>query len=105
MDGRFFPFGNSPNRPNPLVQALWLVLGVAVLVGLVLIGTIVLLAVVGLAVIAFLGFKLRAWWLRRGPPGGGPGPGGGRAKGVRYIEGEYEVIDSDAERRRSGERR
>jgi uncharacterized iron-regulated membrane protein len=65
MDGRFFPFGNSRNRPNPLVQALWLVLGVAVLVGLVLIGTIVFLAVVGLAVSAFLGFKLRAWWLRR----------------------------------------
>jgi hypothetical protein len=104
MDGRFFPFGNSLKRPNPLVQALWLVLGVAVLVGAVLIGTIVLLTVVGLAVIAFVGFKLRAWWLRRGPPGGGPGPGG-PAKGVRYIEGEYEVIDSDAERRRSGERR
>jgi hypothetical protein len=104
MDGGFFPFGNSGQRPSPLVQALWLVLAVAALVGLVLIGTIVLLAVVGLAAIAFLGLKLRAWWLRRGPPGGGRGPGR-PAKGVRYIEGQYEVIDSDAARRRSGERR
>src|SRR5690348_15399227 len=104
MDGRFLPFGNSTHRPNPLVQALGVVLVAAAPVGAVLLGTLVVLAVVGLAAIAFLGFKVRAWWRRRGPPGGGSGPGR-PAKGVGYIEGEYEVIDSDTERRRTGERR
>lgn len=102
MNGRSFSFGNSG---NPLVQVLSLVVFAVVLVGAVILGAFVLAAILGLAVIAFIGFKLRAWWLRRGPPGGGSGPGR-PAKGVRYIEGEYEVIDSDdAERRRSGERR
>ena len=75
-----------------------------VLVGAVILGAFVLAVVLGLAVIAFIGFKLRAWWLRRGPPGSGPGPGG-PAKGIRYIEGEYEVIDTDAERRGRDQRR
>jgi hypothetical protein len=101
MNGRLFSFGNSS---HPLVQALWLLVFAAVLVGVVVLGAFVLAAVLGLAVIAFIVFKLRAWWLRRGPPGSGPGPGG-PAKGVRYIEGEYEVIDADAERRRSDQRR
>jgi len=75
-----------------------------VLVGAVILGAFVLAVVLGLAVIAFIGFKVRAWWLRRGPPGSGPGPGG-PAKGIRYIEGEYEVIDTDAERRGRDQRR
>ena len=104
MNGRSFSFGNAG---NPLVQALWLlVLGLA-LVGAFIVGAFVLMAIVGLGVITFLGFKLRGWWLRRGsrggPPGSGAGPGG-PAKGIRYIEAEYEVIDSD-ERRRREERR
>ena len=94
---------------NPLAQALSLLVLAVVLVGAVIMGAFVLLAFLGLAVIAFLGFKVRAWWLRRrgGSPGdGGAGPGR-PAKGIRYIEGEYEVIDADAEaeRRRSSERR
>ena len=102
MNGRSFSFGNSG---NPLVQVLSLLVFAVVLVGAVILGAFVLAVILGLAVIAFIGFKLRAWWLRRGPPGGGSGPGR-PAKGVRYIEGEYEVMDSDhAERRRSGERR
>jgi len=75
-----------------------------VLVGAVILGAFVLAVVLGLAVLAFIGFKVRAWWLRRGPPGSGPGPGG-PAKGIRYIEGEYEVIDTDAERRGRDQRR
>jgi hypothetical protein len=101
MNGRSFSFGNSG---NPLAQALSLLVFGVVLVGAVILGAFVLAAVVGVAVIAFIGFKVRAWWLRRGPRGGA-GPGS-QAQDVRYIEGEYEVIDADdAERRRSGERR
>jgi hypothetical protein len=106
MNGRSFSFGNSG---NPLVQALWLLVFALALAGVFIVGAFVLMAIVGLAVITFLGFQLRGWWLRRrsggGPPGGGSGPGG-PAKGIRYIEAEYEVIDSDAsERRRREERR
>lgn len=105
MNGRYLPFGNSG---NPLAQiASLLVLG-AVLAVAVIMGAFVLMAIVGLAAIAFLGFSIRGWWLRRkfggrGPTGGGPGR---PAKGIRYIEGEYEVVDADAEaKRRSRERR
>ena len=106
MSGRSFSFGNSG---HPLVQALSLLVLAVVFVGAVIMGAFVLMALLGLGVLAFLGYRLRSWWLRRrggrGPDGRGPGPG--RAKGIRYIEGEYEVIDADAdaERRRSDERR
>ncbi|HEY3515894.1 MAG TPA: hypothetical protein VGL98_02520 [Gammaproteobacteria bacterium] len=108
MNGRYLPFGNSR---SPLAQALSLVGLAVVLVGAVIMGVFVLMAVLGFAVIAVLGFSLRNWWLRRqargrGPTDGGSGPGG-PARGIRYIEGEFEVIDADAdaERRRSDERR
>jgi hypothetical protein len=107
MSGRSFSFGNSG---HPLAQALSLLVFAVVLVGAVIMGALVLMAVLGLGVLGFLAYKVRGWWLRRragrGPDDGGPGPGR-PAKGIRYIEGEYEVIDTDAdaERRRSGERR
>jgi hypothetical protein len=99
MNSRSFSFGNSG---NPLVQAVWLLVFALALVGAFIVGAFVLMALLGVAVITFLGFTLRAWWLRRrlrgGPGGGGPKPGG-REKGIRYIEAEYEVIDSDASER------
>jgi hypothetical protein len=101
MNGRSFSFGNSG---NPLVQALWLLVFAVALVAAFIVGAFVLMAVVGLAVITFLGFQLRSWWLRRRSNGGGPGPGA-PAKGVRYIEAEYEVIDSDASKRPSRDER
>jgi len=105
MNGRHFSFGTSG---NPLVQVLSLVVFGVVLVGAVIMGAVVLAALVGLAIIAYLVLKVRAWWLRRHPrgPGSNGGPGG-PAKGVRYIEGEYEVVDADADaaRRRSGDPR
>jgi hypothetical protein len=108
MKGRSFLFGSSR---NPLVQALALLALAVFLVGAVIMGTFVLMALIGLSLLGFLGYTLRAWWLRRragrGGGPGGPGAGPGRpAKGIRYIEGEYEIIDTDAdaERRRSKER-
>ena len=68
-----------------------------------------LVVLLGLFVIGYIAFWVRAWWRwrklrRRGPSGGGPGPG--PAKGIRYIDGEYEVVetDADAARRDSGTR-
>ena len=101
MNGRFYRFGSSR---NPLVQVLSVLVLAVVLAGAVILGAFVLAAIVGLAVIAFVVFKLREWWLRRGPPSGGAGPGR-PAKGVPYIEGEYEVIDSDDAKHRRSERR
>ncbi|HSC13795.1 MAG TPA: hypothetical protein VLI71_01710 [Gammaproteobacteria bacterium] len=79
---------------------MWLLVFGLALVGAFIVGAFVLMAIVGLAVITFLGFKLRGWWLRRrsrgGPPGSGPE---GPAKGIRYIEAEYEVLDSEAAER------
>jgi hypothetical protein len=84
-----------------------------VLIGAVIMGAVVLAALLGLAIVAFVVLKLRGWWLRRssrgrgGPDGGGPGSNpGGPAKGIRYIEGEYEVIDPETDpERRPDERR
>ena len=107
MNGRLFSFGSSG---NPLAQILsLLVLGV-VIVGAVIMGAFVLVALLGLAIVGFAVLSVRGWWLRRklrvqgrGPDDGGPGR---PAKGIRYIEGEYEVVDADADaaRRRSSER-
>lgn len=101
MNGGLYRFGSSG---NPLVQVLSVLALAVVLAGAVILGAFVLAAIVGLAVIALVVFKLRAWWLGRGPPSGGSGPGR-PAKGVPYIEGEYEVIDSDDAKRRRSERR
>jgi hypothetical protein len=111
MGGRSFLFGTTGNSGNPLAQALSLLVFALVLVGAVVMGAFVLAAVIGLAVIGFAVLAVRGWWLRRGPRGPGPQGGGGGpgrpAKGIRYIEGEYEVIDAEAdtEGRRPGERR
>ena len=103
MNGRPFSFGSSG---NPLVQILSLLVFGVVIVGAVIMGAFVLLAFLGVAAIGFIVFAIRGWWLRRKLRGRGPEDGGpGRpAKGGRYIEGEYKVIDADAdaERRRSG---
>jgi uncharacterized iron-regulated membrane protein len=100
MNGRFLSFGSG----NPLAQALSLLVFAMVLIGAVIMGAVVLAAIVGLAIVGFAVLKLRSWWSRRGSSGHGPG---GPAKEIRYIEAEYEVLDTDAEaeRRRSGERR
>ena len=120
MNGRQFTFGASG---NPLVQILSLVVFALVVVGAVIMGTFVLLTFLGLATIGFVVFTIRVWWLRRklkgsgrlhdGPPGpasaGGWPNGGAQQPGpghtARLIEGEYEVVDTDADAdRRDGER-
>jgi hypothetical protein len=105
MQGRQLGFNASG---NPLIQIVSLLALGIVIVGAVIMGAFVLLAFLGVAAVGFIVLAVRGWWLRRKLRGGGPrGDGPGRpAKGVRYIEGEYEVLDADAdaERRRSGKR-
>ena len=104
MNGRPFSIGASS---NPLVQILSLVVFAVIVVGAVIMGAFVLLAFVGVAAVAVLVFAVRSWWFKRklrnssGPFGDDPNP----VKDTRYIEGEYKVIDTDAEakRRRSNE--
>jgi membrane protein implicated in regulation of membrane protease activity len=104
MNGRPFSIGASS---NPLVQILSLVVFAVIVAGAVIMGAFVLLAFVGVAAIAVVVLSVRSWWLKRklrsssAPFGDDPKP----VKGVRYIEGEFKVIDSDAEakRRRSNE--
>jgi len=104
MNGRQFTFG-APG--NPLAQILSVLVFGVLAVGAVIIGSFVVLAFLGLAAIGFVALWVRAWWLKRKLRGRGPhddGPGR-PAKGMRYIEGEYEVVDADAEHRRSGGQR
>ena len=102
MNGRQFTFGTSG---SPLAQILsLLVFGVVVAVA-VFLGAFVLLAFLGLAAIGFIAFSIRVWWLRRKLRRGGgfDGPRGpGEPKGMRYIDAEYEVVDSDADSEQRG---
>jgi hypothetical protein len=92
---------------SPIGQFLaMLVMGI-VLVGAVFMGAVVFLALLGIFAVGYSIFWVRAWWGRRMARGRGPsGPGStpGPAKGARYIEAEYEIIeaDADAARRESG---
>ena len=107
MNGRQFTFGASG---SPLLQALSLLVFGVLLIGAVIMGAVVLTVLLGLAVITALVFSVRLWWMHRklrgrSPFSGGsqqPGPDPGPAKGARLIEGEYEVIETDA---RADERR
>ena len=90
---------------SPIGQFLAMVVMGVVLVGAVILGGVVFLALLGIFVVGYSIFWARAWWRwrmarGRGPtdPGSTPGP----AKGIRYIEGEYEVVDADADAARRG---
>jgi hypothetical protein len=109
MNGRQFSFGISG---HPLAQILAAIVMGVVLVAAVFMGAFLLIALLGLAVIGYVVFGVRAWWHSRSrTPGGrrpsGRGPGPGPAKAIRYIEGEFEVVeaDSDAARRRRSDNR
>jgi hypothetical protein len=104
MTGRLFSFSISG---HPVGQFLAMIVMGVVLVGAVFMGAIVFLFLLGLFVIGYSAFWLRAWWRwrtarNRGPSDSGSAPG--PAKGIGYIEGEYEVVDADAAHRGSGTR-
>ena len=101
MTGRQFTFGISG---TPLGQALAIFVMGAVLVGAVLIGSFVLVALLGIFAVGYAVFWARSWWRWRVTRGRGTSADHDPARGVRFIEGEYEVIeaDADAARRRPG---
>lgn len=102
MTGRQIPFG-MPG--HPLAQFLAMIVMAVVLVGAIVMGAFVLMGLLGLFAIGFVVFSIRAWWHRR--RSGGHGPGSPPSGGIGYIEGEYEVLDADADaaRRRSDPRK
>jgi hypothetical protein len=105
MAGRQYYFGSSS---NPLVQILSLLVFGVLLAGAFILGTFVLIGFIGLAVVGAAVFSVRLWWLRRKlarqmREGGGAAPGQ-PGEETYVIEGEYEVLESDAtkeSRRRS----
>jgi hypothetical protein len=116
MGVRHYSFGTSG---NPLVQALWMLLGAVLLVGALVMGAVVLSALFALGAVAAGVFALRVWWLRRKLRRDGAyhdpnstETGGDASEGTapRLIEGEYTVVaerderDADQARRRSGRR-
>jgi hypothetical protein len=102
MTGRLFSFSVSG---HPIGQLLAMIVMGVVLVGAVFMGAIVFLLLLGVFVVGYSAFWLRAWWRWRMLRGRAPSEGEsatGPVKSVGYIEGEYEVVEADADTARRG---
>ena len=95
-------------RPNlfgisggPLAQALSVVVFGVLFVGAVIMGAVLLAAILGVAVVAWIGFSVRLWWLRRKLGGVAAAQSGAEAppQSGRLIEAEYTVLDERDPRR------
>jgi len=78
--------------PNPLLQLLGLVAGVAVFVISVFIGGIILAGLVGFVLLTMLVIYVRVWWISRqlrAAQRERAGPGGRRDT----VDAEYHVVD------------
>ena len=97
--------GNVQTPTNPLLRAVYIVVGAIALVAALFFGAIVLSFVIGFILIVGSIAALRFWWIRRKlekAAGGSAGshyradPAAGRQSGGRIIEGEFnEVRDQD----------
>jgi len=78
---------------NPIGRLLASLFAVLLIVGAVIFGFFVLIAGVVLGLVAWIGFAVRGWWLRK-KGGGVPGndPGNSTLKRSEAIEAEYTVI-------------
>ena len=102
MTGRLSSFSISGHFIGQLLAII--VMGI-VLVGAVFIGAFAFLFLLGLFVIGYSTFWVRAWWRWRMLRGRVPSDGAsaaGAVKSVGYIEGEYEVVEADADAARPG---
>jgi predicted lysophospholipase L1 biosynthesis ABC-type transport system permease subunit len=99
------PRGYTIRPPsNPVLQALYIVLGGILLIGAVIVGAFVLAFVLGFAIIASLIVYARVWWLSRklgrdrGSLRPGSGSGAGGASKTEALEVEYTVVSERDER-------
>jgi hypothetical protein len=89
---------------NPILQALYFLVGVILLIGAIFMSAVILAVLLGLAVILGIVIYVRVWWLKRklaragGRSGGGPGGGHSQQSDSNAIEVEYTVIDERDER-------
>jgi hypothetical protein len=100
MSGRLFSISG-----HPVGQFLAMIVMCVVLVCAVFIGAFSFLFFLGLLVIGYSAFWLRACWRWRTGRNRGPSDSGsatGPAKGIGVIEGEYEVVEADADAARRG---
>jgi hypothetical protein len=74
--------------PNPFVQLLTLITGIAVFVLSVLIGGIFLAALFGFILLAMIIIYVRVWWLQRKL-----GAAARSREAETYVDAEYRVID------------
>jgi hypothetical protein len=80
-----------PSSPNPFAQALAAVVGVLLVVGALFLGLVVGAVVLGLVLLAWIGFRLRLWWLRRRMGVAPQEQGQAQGKG-QVIDADYEVV-------------
>jgi hypothetical protein len=74
--------------PNPFVQLLSLIAGVAIFAVSVLIGGILLAGLVGFVLLTMIVIYARVWWLQRKFSAAAKA-----REGEDYVEAEYRVID------------
>ena len=96
---------------HPVAQFLSMIILGVVLVGAVIMGALAVVALLALFAVGYAVFWVRTRW-RRFKLGGGkpfsrvPEAGSHRSARARYIEGEFEVVEAEADagRRNSGAR-
>jgi len=95
MNGRQSAFRVSG---HPVAQFLSMIVLGVFLVGAVIMEEYAIVALLALFAAGYAAFRVRAWWRglglgRTGPFHSGPEPD----KSARYIEGEYELVEADAD--------
>lgn len=103
--------GTTQSPANPLLRAVYLIVGAILLVGALFFGALIFVFVIGFAVIAAAIASVRFWWIKRklekaamgAQRQGDAQPRGGVSDGGRVIEGEFidmsDSAQSDSERR------
>lgn len=83
----------SPPPMNPIARIIASLFGVLLIVGAVIFGFFVLVGGVVLGLVAWTGFAIRRWWLRRKGVDVSPrAPPGSTPNQSETIEAEYTVI-------------
>jgi uncharacterized iron-regulated membrane protein len=85
---------------NPLLQALYFLVGVVILIGALFMSAVILVVVLGLAVILGIVIYIRVWWLKRklARSRGNSAAGPSTRSESEVIEVEYTVINERDEK-------